>query len=142
MDYRSPSTIVGPPADALADALEAVVGDDLELLAEYDTDTFELLYVTEDRFDSHGTVDGVAAEFEDLYSYYHLDFLQRTLVEDIHWLGEVGTYVTYLEHGTVVRAPHQGNGVIVVLDTGASVDDVQVTIENTLGETEPLRVHS
>jgi hypothetical protein len=141
MEYKSPSTIVGPPADALADALESVVGEDLDVIAEYDTDTFELLYVTEDRYDRQGTVDAVTAEFEGLYSYYHLDFLQRDLVEDLHWLGEIGTYVTYLEHGMVVRAPYEGNGVIVVLDVGASIDDVQVTIENTLGDGEPLPVH-
>lgn len=132
MSYKSPSTIVGPPANALAEGLESVVGDELQLVAEYDSTRYDVLYAAEHVLDDHGGVDGVEAEVAALFPYYHLDFLQQDLVEDMLWLGEVGTFVTFLDHGIVVRAQREANGVFVVLDVTASVDDVQITIQNTL----------
>jgi|GEM_PF-1342069 len=134
MSYKSSSTIVGPPADALAEGLESVAGDDLQLVAEYDSARYDVLFASERLLDDRGGVDGMSAAFDAMFPYYHLDFLQRELVEDMLWLGEVGTYVTFLDHGIVVRAQREESGVFVVLDVTASVDDVQVTIQNTLGD--------
>lgn len=134
MPYKSPSTIVGADADALAEALESVAGDELQLVAEYDPVAYDVLYVADSLLDHDGQLDGVLDDLEGLFPYYHLDFLQRKLVHDILWLGEVGTYVTFLERGIVVRAHNENDGVFVVLDASASIDDVQVAIENTFGE--------
>lgn len=142
MSHKSPSTIVGPPADALVEGLESVVGEELQLVAEYDPTTYDVLYASERLLARQGGTDGMNAEVSGLFPYYHLDFLQRELIEDLLWLGEVGMYVTYLEHGNVVRAQFEDSGVFVVLDTSASIDDVHVTIENALGDDpDPLQVH-
>lgn len=132
MSFRAASTIIGPSANELAEAVESVAGDELRLIAEYDSTSYEFLYVDDALVDSFGGLDAVEAETDALFNYFHLDFLERELLEDMLWLGEVGTYVTFLDHGIVVRAHTDGTGVYIVLDVAASVDDVQLTIENTL----------
>lgn len=132
MTLKAPSTIIGEPADALAEALESVVGDELQLVAEYDPRDYKLLYASEWLVKNCGGIEAIRQEAEDLFSYYHLDFLERRLLRDVLWLGDVGTYVTFLDHGIVVRAQRADTGVFVLVDVSASVDDVQVTIQNTL----------
>jgi len=80
----------------------------------------------------HGGLGGVEEEADSLFDYYHIDFLERDLLADMLWLGEVGTFVTFFDHGIVVRAHTDSAAVFVALDVTASVDDVQITIENTL----------
>ncbi|SFR87696.1 hypothetical protein SAMN05216559_0392 [Halomicrobium zhouii] len=134
MPFKRASTIVGPPADALADALESVAADDLQVIAEYDAQSYQLLHVADDVAEQHGGLDGVEDQADSLFDYYHIDFLERDLLADMLWLGEVGTFVTFLDHGIVVRAHTDSAAVFVALDVTASVDDVQITIENTLHE--------
>ena len=134
MPFNRASTIVGPPADALAEALECVTEDQLQVLAEYDSQSYQLLYVADRVAESHGGIDGVEEEAGSLFNYYHIDFLERDLLADMLWLGEVGTFVTFLDHGIVVRAHARGAAVFIALDVTASVDDVQITIENVLHE--------
>jgi len=132
MPFKRASTIVGPRADALAEALESVAADDLQMIAEFDARSYQLLYVDDDVAEQHGGLDAVEAEADSLFDYYHIDFLERDLLADMLWLGEVGTFVTFLDHGIVVRAHADCAAVFVALDVTASVDDVQITIENTL----------
>ncbi len=134
MAFKRASTIVGPPADALADALESVAADELQMIAEYNAQSHELLFVSEQVAERHGGRDGIEDEADALFDYYHIDFLERDLLEDMLWLGEVQTFVTFLDHGIVVRAHTDSAAVFVALDVTASVDDVQITIENTLHE--------
>lgn len=89
MAFKRASTIVGPPANALAEALESVTDDELQTVAEYNAQSYELLYVSERVAEKHGGLDGVEEETDSLFDYYHIDFLERDLLEDILWLGEV-----------------------------------------------------
>jgi hypothetical protein len=132
MSLKRSSTIVGPRADVLADALESVVGDELQMVAEYDARSYRLLHVADSVEAQCGGIDAVEGEAESLFNYYHIDFLERDLLADVLWLGEVNTFVTYLDHGIVVRATGDSAAVFVALDVTASVDDVQITIQNTL----------
>lgn len=132
MISKTASTIIGPSATALTDALEAVLGDELQVVAEYDSESYELLYVADWILEEHGGWDEVETEADAVFNYFHLDFLERDLLEDLLWLGEVGTFVTFLDHGIIVRANMDTAGVFIVLDVTASVDDVQITIQNTL----------
>ena len=134
MAFKRASTIVGPSADALAEALESITTDELQMIAEYDAQSYQLLHVADRVGERHGGLDGVEGEAESLFDYYHIDFLERDLLEDMLWLGEVGTFVTFLDHGIVIRAHTGCAAVFVALDVTASVDDVQITIENTLSE--------
>ena len=134
MAFKRASSIVGPRGDALAEALESVVTDELRILAEYDAQSYRLLYVDDRIAEDHGGLDGVEEEAESLFDYYHIDFLERDLLRDMLWLGEVGTFVTFLDHGIVVRAHTDCAAVFIALDVTASVDDVQITVENTLRE--------
>ena len=137
MTFKRASTIVGPPADALAEALESITDEELQAIAEYNARSYELLYVSERVAEKHGGIDGVEDEAASLFDYYHIDFLERDLLEDMLWLGEVGTFVTFLDHGIVVRAHTGCAAVFIALDVTASIDDVQITIENTLQRARP-----
>lgn len=134
MMFKRASSIIGSRANALAEGLEAVADDELQVIAEYDAQSYRLLYVSDRIAEKHGGLDGVEEEADSLFDYYHIDFLERDLLEDMLWLGEVGTFVTFLDHGIVVRAHTGCAGVFVALDVTASVDDVQITIQNTLHE--------
>lgn len=136
MTFKRASTIIGPPANALAEALESVTDEELQTVAEYNAQSYQLLYVSEQVAEKHGGIGGVEEEADSLFDYYHIDFLERDLLEDMLWLGEVGTFVTFLDHGIVIRAHTDCAAVFVALDVTASVDDVQITIENTLHETQ------
>ena len=139
MPRKAASTIVGPPADALAEALESVAGDDLQLIAEYNSQRYEFLHVSDWILERHGGMEGVEEQSSSLFNYFHLDVLERDLLGDMLWLGEVGTFVTFLDHGIIVRAQTDANGIYVALDVTASVDDVQITIQNVLEETDDVQ---
>lgn len=132
MASKTVSTIIGSSANTLAEALEAVVEDELQVIAEYDSQSYELLYVSDWLLEKHGGLDEVEEEADAVFNYYHLDFLERDLLEDMLWLGEVGMFVTFLDHGIIVRANTDTAGIFIALDVTASVDDVQMTIQNTL----------
>lgn len=134
MSLKTPSTIIGPPANSLSEALESVFDDELQMVTEYDSNSHELLYVSDWFLNQHGGIDSVKAETDDLFNYYHLDFLERDFLADMLPLGEVETFVTFLDHGTVLRAQMDDAGVCVVLDVSASIDDAQITIQNALIE--------
>ena len=132
MSHKRASTIVGPAADALVDTLESVAADELQVVAEYDAQTYRLLHVADRIAEKHGGLDGVEGTADSLFNYYHIDFLERDLLKDTFCFGEVDTFVTFYDHGIVVRAHADAAAVFVALDVTASIDDVQVTIENTL----------
>ncbi|MFW5950321.1 MAG: hypothetical protein ACOCR6_03120 [archaeon] len=126
------STIIGPPANELAEALESVVDDELQVIAEYDSSSYNLLFVADQLLEPHGSLESIRSEADTLFNYFHLDFLERELLEDLLWLGDVGTYVTFLDHGIIIRAQTDNAGAYIVMDVPASVDDVQIIIQNTL----------
>jgi hypothetical protein len=134
MTSKRASTIIGDPADELSEALESIAEDDLHIVAEYNTASYELLYVSDEVLASHGDLESVENEADAFFDYYHLDFLERSIIQDMLWLGEVNTFVTFLDHGIVVRAQIDAAAVFIALDVTASVDDVQITIQNTLFE--------
>lgn len=134
MTSKRASTTIGDPADELSEALESIAEADLHIVAEYNTTSYELLYVSDEVLDSHGDLESVENEAANFFDYYHLDFLERGLLQDMLWLGEVNTFVTFLDHGIVVRAQIDAAAVFIALDVTASVDDVQITIQNTLFE--------
>lgn len=132
MASKAASTIIGPSATALTDALEAVAADELQVVAEYDPESYEILYVADWIVEEYGGEDEIEAELDAAFDYFHLDFLERDLLDELLWLGEVGTFVTFLDQGIVVRANMNTAGVFIVLDPAASVDAVQETIQHTL----------
>lgn len=134
MSTKTASIIIGPPADTLAEALESVFDGELQMIAEYDSKSYEVLYASDWFLNQHGGLDSVEADADHLFDYFHLDFLERDLLSDMLSLGDVGIFVTYLDHGTIVRALTDDAGIFVVLDTSASVDDARITIENTIME--------
>ena len=135
MAHKRASTMLGSPGDSLTEALEAVVGDDLQIIAEYDGQSYELLHVSEQITEKHGGLEGVEEEAGSLFDYYHLDFLERDLLRDTLWLGEVETFVTFLDHGIILRTHTDSAAAFIAMDITGSIDDVQITIQNALQDT-------
>ena len=134
MSFKRPSTVIGPSADFLAEALESIAADDLQVIAEYSGQTYELLYASDRVAEKHGGINSLEEEADSLFDYYHIDFLERDLLEDMLWLGEVRTFVTFLDHGITIRAHTESAAVFIAVDITASIDDIQITIQNTLQE--------
>lgn len=102
MSRPEPSIVGEAGAAAIAAARESL-GDDIRTIAEYDTDDYEVLYISEWLRERLGE-EGVEETTRQLHGYVHLDFVERDLYGDLTPdAGAVRTNITRLEHATFVR---------------------------------------
>lgn len=133
MGYRRASTIVGPPVNALVDALGPIGGGDLRLVAEFDATSRRLLYVSDRVADRRGGPDGLEPAADALLEYYRVDSLERDRSGDLLRLGDAETFVTYFDRGVAVRTHVDDAALLVALEDAAHVDDVRSAVRDVLG---------
>ncbi|WP_226021899.1 hypothetical protein [Halomicrobium salinisoli] len=134
MPVKKSSQIIGSDADSLTEALESIAAEELQLVIEYDNSTHNTLYLSDRLVDDSDNTDPTHEQVEDIFEYYYIDFLERDLLEDMIWLGDVNIFATFFDAGVIFRAQKDSAAIFIVMDHPLSIDDIQITIQNAFYE--------
>lgn len=133
MTISNASTLVEFDADGAVDALHDAAGDSLRLCIEYDSEEFTTLYADERTISQYETERELIDHFEEIFSYAHIDFVEKELFEDVlRVAGGVRSFVTYLDHLIIVRALVGQEGLFFAVGPDSNVTGLLETVETIL----------
>lgn len=125
--------------EAVVDEARAVAGESLLVVAVYDPKRYAVVYLDESVEGGYSDIDEVFEVGDDLHKHLYVDYLEQSLVGDMHpSFGSARAFVTYLDGVVLVRVvdPGANVGVLVALDPDAAVTPVVEAIHPTT-EAEP-----
>ncbi|UPW00590.1 hypothetical protein M0R88_00460 [Halorussus gelatinilyticus] len=128
------SMLVGFDADAALAAARSVDGASVRLCVEYTPDEFHTLYADETTMALYaGDEDEMRDHFEEVHGYVHMDFTERDLFADLfRGAGEVRSFVTYMDHVTLVRVLVGQQGLLLTADPDTDVTELVGAVEAEL----------
>ena len=114
---ESTSQLVEFDADAGLTAARETAGDAVYSFIEYDSETFNVLYASEETLALYGGREAMLDHFEEIHSYVHIDFTERDLFSEelLPHAGEVQTIVTRQDRLTLIRLFHGDGGLVISL---------------------------
>jgi hypothetical protein len=129
---QAPELVDGDVA-AMFDAVEGVAGDGLRAFVEYDTETYNPVYIGPMVVEEYGENGDVTEFAETIHSYVKLDFSEREMYRDLYDRGTDGMgFATFLEGSIVVRYVFAETALYVSLQSSASPNEVIRAIEAVL----------
>jgi hypothetical protein len=127
------STLVDFDADAALSSARELFEGKIHLCVEYTTGEFHTLYADETTLALYGDREEMTDHFEEVHSYVHVDFTERGLFEDLFvGAGEVRSFVSQMEHVTLIRVLDGEQGLFLTVDPGTDVTAVVEAIEAEL----------
>lgn len=135
MSVTNPSRIHGVDADALCEAVEAVLEGDLHTLVEFDRERFNPLYVSAETRALYEDEAQMDAHFESIHGYVNLDLTEMELFtrELVPAANRVRAITTALDVFTLVRVYVGDRGFFLALDPDEHVEPVLSAIETSVG---------
>jgi len=131
---RNEGEVIGLDASAAFEAVRDVGGEDLRAFVEYDSESYNPVFVAERVVAELGGADGVDEFAEKLHFNYKLDFTEREMYADLYDpLGGVDAFAVYLDDRTIVRYVTDEEGIYVSLDGDANTDRVVDALAETVG---------
>ncbi|WP_135852884.1 hypothetical protein [Halorussus salinus] len=129
------STLVEFDADAALAAARDEEGASVRLCVEYTPDEFHTLYADETTMALYaGSESEMRDHFEEVHGYVHVDFTEQDLFGDLfRGAGEVRSFVTYMDHVTLVRVLVGQQGLFLSLSPDSAVTPVVETVEGVVG---------
>ncbi|NIC00985.1 hypothetical protein [Halobacterium sp. R2-5] len=114
------------PIEKLVDDL----GSNLQIVAEYNTDTYNDLYVSDDVIDEFGGSDNYEDQRQKIEEFLRMDFLDRHAYGDIvPGAGDSELFVTLAANVLLVRFFQHDDALFVSVERNGSVGHVIDTIE-------------
>ena len=139
MPVRNPSELVDFDADAAREAVESTVSGTLRSFVEFDSETFNPLYVDDSTLAFYDDEDHMRAHFAKLHSYLYLDLAEADLFTgELFPIAEEVQYITTaLDLFKLVRIYHGEQGVFVALDHDEPVEPVVGAVREVIGNGAP-----
>ncbi len=129
------SALVEFDADAALAAARDEEDASVRLCVEYTSDEFHTLYADETTMALYAGSEGEMRDhFEEAHGYVHVDFTERDLFGDLFpGAGEVRSFVSYMNHVTLVRVLVDQQGLFLSLSPDSAVTPVVEAVEGVLG---------
>ncbi|WP_458188518.1 hypothetical protein [Haladaptatus sp. NG-WS-4] len=133
MTISDSSSLVAFDADAAVAALRDTTDDAVHLCVEYDTEEFKTLYADDTTLSLYADEREMLDHFDEVLSYVHVDFMEKDLFEDVfRAAGDVRSFVTFMDHVTLVRVLVGQEGLFFTVDPDADVTDLVETVETSI----------
>lgn len=131
MSVSNASEVVDFDADAALDAVRERVEGQLYAFVEYDGEAFNPLYVDEAALSFYEDREQMAAHFERIHSYVHVDFTEIEMFTDTLFpLADRVAYITTaMDYMTFVRVYDGRQGVFLALEPDEPVQPLVDAIE-------------
>lgn len=127
------SILVEFDADAVLETVRAMAGDTIGVCVEYNTRSFNILYLEESLENRFEDLDELYEVGEDLHTTLFIDFTEQKLLNDFHpVLGEMRASVTYMSGLTMIRVIQEDEGLFLTIEPDAQVTPVIEAIEAAL----------
>ena len=115
------SDVVDFDAESAVSAVRDALDDDLLLAVEYDRAAFNVLYASDGVASRYGDLNAMREQFARIHSYVYLDFVVRTLFEDLlDDTGGVKAFSTHMENYVAVRVLADEEGLFLTLAPDAN----------------------
>lgn len=126
MSQRRESEILDSDGDAVVDAVTSAAPDAVRAVVEYDTESFNVLYVDEVTRSLYESDEQMQGHFAEIHSYVHLDFSEMALfTEDLFPRADAVEWLaTSLDQFTLLRIYVGDQGLFVSLAADQSVEPV------------------
>lgn len=127
---REPAVVDGD-VRAMFDAVEAEAGEHLRAFVEYDSETYNPVFIGPQVVAEYGDEDGDIDHFaETIHSYVKLDFSEREMFQELYRRETDGMgFATFLDDSIVVRYVFPEAALYVSLEYAASPKGVIDAIE-------------
>ena len=115
------SDVVDFDAESAVSAVRDALGDDLLLAVEYDRTNFNVLYAADSIVSRYDDLDAMREQFARIHAYVYLDFVVRTLFEDLFDdTGGVRAFSTHMGNYVAVRVLADEDGLFLTLAPDAN----------------------
>ncbi|MDF9744998.1 hypothetical protein [Natrinema salsiterrestre] len=130
------STFTEFDADAVLETLREIAGGQILAFAEYDAETYNIMYLDERMSQQLGESVADIEEFADkIHSDYRLDFTEKEMYEDVYTeLGEVRAFAAFFEGSTIFRFVGETAGLYVSLTMDAPFNAVIEAVYDVIEE--------
>ncbi|MGM0592114.1 MAG: hypothetical protein ACQETI_10900 [Halobacteriota archaeon] len=120
------SSVVSLDADTALEAALTAVDGLLYFFVEYTAQEFNTMYVDEAAIEWYGGPEQVLEHVADIYSYVHLDFVERDLFERhlFSKTGRVRTLITGMDEMTLVRLLADDEGLFLSVDSATDAQGI------------------
>lgn len=119
-EIRNSSTLDGFDADAVLEELQEIVGEKLRVFAEYNAETYNIIYLDEKMADRLGESVDIGSFAERIHDDYRLDFTEKRMYEDVYAeFGEVRAFAVFFARNAIFRFVGETTGLYVSLDLDA-----------------------
>lgn len=130
---QNESSIFGVDVDALVRVFRDEVKHDLRILAEYDDDSFEHLYVSDEVLDEYGGEGGYLDRMSTVESFLRTDLLERDAYTAlVPQAGEAHLFVTQTENQLFVRIFDDDRALFACVADHGPVDTVVEKLEDAI----------
>lgn len=126
MAIRNASELVAFDADAACEAVLETVSGTLRSFVEFDSESFNPLYVDETTLAFYDDEDHMLAHFAQLHSYVYLDLAEMDLfTEELFPVANRVEYITTaMDFLKIVRIYYDNEGVFLALDHDEAVEPI------------------
>ena len=133
MPVVNESYVVSFDAQAVVEAILDEVDDSLLVVAEYDRDRVNPLYVSDVVRALYEDEQAMNDHFAGIHAYMYLDFTERELFEDLFIeSGGVRAFVTYMHNLVAIRLINETEGLFVSLAPRSPVTAVIERVESII----------
>ncbi|MDS0476770.1 hypothetical protein [Natrinema sp. 1APR25-10V2] len=122
-------------ADAILEKILEICGDQVHSFAEYDAETYNIIYMSEQMADQFDGEDDIAELSDRIHSDYRLDFTEKEMYEDVYGeLGEVRAFSVFFDQNAIFRFVGERTGLYVSLAPDAPFNQVIEAVYDLIGE--------
>lgn len=119
------SMLTGLDADTILSRVRSTAGEHLLAFVEYDTETYNVLYMAERATTDLGGPENTSDLADRLHRNYQLDFNEKQMHEELYdELGTVRAFGVFFDDEAVLRFVDDMTGLYVSLDMSAPFDKV------------------
>ncbi|WP_134669919.1 hypothetical protein [Halorussus marinus] len=127
------SRLVDFDAEAALAAAREVDRDAVHICVEYTESEFHTLYADEATMALYDDRAAMESHFEEVHSYVHIDFTETDLFGELfRAAGDVRSFVTVMEHATVLRVLVGSQGLFFSTDPEADVTALVTAVEDAI----------
>ncbi|WP_336359715.1 hypothetical protein [Haladaptatus sp. ZSTT2] len=133
MNFTGTTAVVDFDAEAALEAAASVPDAEVLIGVEYNTEAFNILYVSETVDALYRDRDQMEAHFDTIHSYVHLDFTERELFKDLFVDPDgVRAFVTYMGNMIAIRVLSGDDGLFIGLAPGSVATEVVNRVEEAV----------